>query len=71
MLNTATAIAAIRLLLDNAPAIITTGEEIFAFVSKGIAMLSDAIGSKDATPEQLKALVLAIVAMHNAIAAIP
>lgn len=70
-LTVATASSAVQLLLANLPAIISTGEEVFSFVTKGIAQLEAAISGKAVTPEQLNTLILAIVALHNAIAAIP
>lgn len=49
MFTTAAAQAAIGLLLANLPAVISTGEEVFSFVSAGITHLQ-AIFEKTAAP---------------------
>ena len=63
---------AVLLLLGNLPQAISTAEEVFAFVTKGIASLTKAIGDKtDVTTDELLALVKKIASQHDAIQAIP
>jgi hypothetical protein len=64
------AITAVTLLLENLPAVVDTGEKVFAFVTKGISSISEAVGDKDVTNEELVALVQKIASQHEAIQAI-
>jgi hypothetical protein len=61
---------AVLLLLANLPAAITTAQQVFAFVVKGIASITEAIGDKDVTNAELLALVQKIAVQHSQIQAI-
>jgi hypothetical protein len=61
---------AVLLLLANLPAAISTATQVFTFVTHGIASLTEAIGDKDVTKEELLALIQRISAQHATIAAI-
>lgn len=59
---------ALLLLLGNLPQAITTAEEVFAFVTKGIGSMTAAIGSReDVTTAELLALVKTIADQHRQI----
>lgn len=65
------AIQAVMLLLGNLPQAIKTGEEVFAFVTSGVASMTTAIGNRtNVTTEELLALVKKIADQHNEIASI-
>ena len=66
------AVQAVLLLLGNLPQAVTSAEEVFAFVSKGIVSITAAVGSKaDVTTDELLALVKQVADQHTAIQAIP
>lgn len=65
--------AAVMLLSEvvaNLPAAITTGKEVIDLVNAGWRQLSEAIGDKDVTPEEITALVAKIVANSAEVQAI-
>jgi len=68
-----TATAVIALLAEvvaNLPAAITTGRQVIQLVNDGYRQLSDALGDREVTPEEINALVAKIVANSAAIQAI-
>ena len=68
-----TATAVIALLAEvvaNLPAAITTGAQVIQLVNNGYKELSDAVGDRAVTPEEIDALVAKIVANSAAIQAI-
>lgn len=67
------AAAVIELLSEviaNLPAAITTGREVIQFVNDGYRQLSEAIGDREVTADEVNALVAKIVANSVAIQAI-
>jgi hypothetical protein len=68
-----TATAAIALLTEiiaNLPAIVTTGEQVIKLVNDSYKALGEALADRDATPQEIDALVKRIVANSAAIQAI-
>lgn len=54
----------------NLPAAITTGREVIQLVNDGYARLSEAIGDREVTREEINTLVARIVANSAAVQAI-
>lgn len=61
---------AVLLLLANLPTAVQTAQQVFAFVTKGIASMTEAIGDRDVTNEELIELCKKVVAQSAAIQAI-
>lgn len=62
---------AVLLLLANLPSAVDTAEKVFAFVTSGIASITEAVGDATVTNDELLALVKKAVDQHVAIQAIP
>ncbi len=69
-MNAAAAVSLVTQLIANLPAAITTGAEVLRLVNDAYRSLSDAIGDKDVTREEIDALVARIVANSAAIQAV-
>lgn len=69
-MNAAAAVSLVTQLIANLPAAITTGAEVLRLVNDAYRALSDAIGDKDVTREEIDALVAKIVANSAAIQAV-
>ncbi len=63
-------IALLSEVITNLPAAIKTGQEVIHLVNDGYRQLSDAIGDREVTPEEIELLVARIVANSGAIQAI-
>jgi hypothetical protein len=63
-------IALLTEVIANLPAAITTGQQVIQLVNDGYRQLTDAIGDKEVTPEEINELVAKIVANSAAIQAI-
>lgn len=69
-MSAATVIALLNGVIANLPAAITTGMQVMRLVNDGYRQLVDAVGDREATPEEIEALVGKIVANSAAIQAI-
>jgi hypothetical protein len=69
-MSAAAVIALLGEVIANLPAAITTGQQVIRLVNDGYRQLSDAVGGREATPEEINALVAKIVANSAAIQAI-
>jgi hypothetical protein len=69
-MSAATVITLISELVANLPVAITTGQQVIQLVNSGYAQLKDAIGDREATPEEINSLVAEIVANSAEIQAI-
>lgn len=65
-----TAIALLTEIIANLPAIVTTGEQVIELVNDSYKALAEALADRDATPQEIDALVKRIVANSAAIQAI-
>jgi hypothetical protein len=63
-------IALLAEIVANLPAAISTGQQVIQLVNDGYRQLSDAIGDREVTPEEINALVAKIVATSAEIQAI-
>ncbi len=61
-MKAAAVIAPISEVVANLPAAITKGQQVIQLVNNGYKQLSEAIGDKDVTPEEINDLVAKIVA---------
>lgn len=69
-MSAAAVIALLAEIVANLPAAITTGQQVIKLVNDGYNSLKEAVGDRDVTPEEIKALVARIVANSQAIQAI-
>jgi hypothetical protein len=69
-MSAAAVIALLSEVIANLPAAITTGREVIQFVNDGYRQLSEAIGDREVTADEVNALVAKIVANSVAIQAI-
>jgi len=69
-MSAAAVVALLSEVIINLPAAITTGREVIQFVNDGYRQLSEAIGDRDVTAEEINTLVAKIVANSVAIQAI-
>lgn len=69
-MSAAAVIALLSEVVANLPAAITTGREVIALVNDGYRQMSEALGGREATAEEIDALVAKIVANSAAIQAI-
>ncbi len=61
-MNAAAAISLLTQIIATLPAAIQTGAEVIRLVNEAYRALSEAIADRDATPEEIDALVAKIVA---------
>jgi iron-sulfur cluster repair protein YtfE (RIC family) len=69
-MSAAAVIALLSEVIANLPAAITTGREVIQFVNDGYRQLSEAIGDREVTADEVNALVAKIVSNSVAIQAI-
>ena len=69
-MGAAAVIALLGEVIANLPAAISTGQQVIQLVNDGYRQLSDAIGDREVTSEEIDALVATIVANSAAIQAI-
>lgn len=69
-MGAAAVIALLSEVVANLPAAITTGQQVIKLVNDGYQQLSEAVGDRDVTPEEINALVAKIVANSAEIQAI-
>jgi hypothetical protein len=69
-MSAAAVITLLTEVIANLPAAITTGREVIQFVNDGYRQLSEAIGDREVTADEVNALVAKIVANSLAIQAI-
>ena len=69
-MSAAAVIALLSEVVANLPAAITTGREVIALVNDGYRQMSEALDGREATAEEIDALVAKIVANSAAIQAI-
>lgn len=69
-MSAAAVIALLGEVIANLPAAIKTGREVMEFVNDGYRQLSDAVGDREVTADEINALVARIVANSAAIQAI-
>ena len=69
-MGAAAVIALLSEVIANLPAAISTGQQVIQLVNDGYRQLSDAIGDREVTSEEIDALVATIVANSAAIQAI-
>ena len=69
-MNAATAVSLITQIIVNLPAAIATGAEVIRLINDAYNHLSEAIADRDATPEEIDALVAKIAANSEAIQAL-
>jgi hypothetical protein len=69
-MSAAAVIALLSEVIANLPAAITTGREVIQFVNDGYRQLSEAIGDREVTAEEINGLAAKIVANSVAIQAI-
>lgn len=70
-MSVAAAIALLTEIIAVAPQALSTGQQVIRLANDGWKALSDAIGDKDVTPEEINELVAKIVANSVEIQAIP
>lgn len=56
------AIAIVSEVLANLPAIVTTGGQVISLINSAYGQITEAIGDRDATPEEIRELVAKITA---------
>jgi hypothetical protein len=64
------AITLVGEILANLPGAVVAGQQVIQLINDGWAQMKEAIGDRDATPEEIKALVAKIVANSARIQAI-
>jgi len=69
-MSAAAVIALLSEVIINLPAAISTGQQVIQLVNDGYRQLSDAVGDREVTPEEINTLVARIVANSVAIQAI-
>ena len=69
-MSAAAVIALLGEVIANLPASISTGQQVIQLVNDGYRQLSDAVGDREVTPEEINALVAKIVANSAEIQAI-
>ena len=69
-MSAAAVIALLGEVIANLPAAISTGQQVIQLVNDGYRQLSDAVGDREVTPEEIDALVAKIVANSAEIQAI-
>ena len=69
-MGAAAVIALLGEVIANLPAAISTGQQVIQLVNDGYRQLSDAIGDREPSAEEINALVAKIVANSTAIQAI-
>jgi hypothetical protein len=69
-MNVAVTVSLITEIVTNLPAIVRSGREVIDLVNRGYKDLSEAIGDRDVTPEEINELVARIVANSNEIQSI-
>lgn len=60
-MGAAAALALVSEVITNLPAAITTGRQVIELVNDGYKQLSEAIGDRDVTPEEINEIVAKIV----------
>lgn len=65
--NASATIALITEVLANLPAIVRTGKEIIQLINDAYARVSEAVGDRDVTPEEIREMVLRINANSQTI----
>lgn len=61
-MSAAAVIALLAEVIANLPAAISTGQQVIKLVNDGYQQLSDAVGDREVTPEEINELVAKIVA---------
>ncbi len=61
-MSAAAVIALLAEVIANLPAAISTGQQVIKLVNDGYKQLSDAVGDREVTPEEINELVAKIVA---------
>ncbi|MEQ1865251.1 MAG: hypothetical protein ABL996_11470 [Micropepsaceae bacterium] len=69
-MSAAAVIALLGEVIANLPAAISTGQQVIQLVNDGYRQLSEAVGDREVSAEEINALVVAIVANSAAIQAI-
>lgn len=69
-MSAAAVIALLGEVIANLPAAISTGQQVIQLVNDGYRQLSEAVGDREVSAEEINALVAAIVANSAAIQAI-
>ena len=69
-MSAAAVIALLAEVIANLPAAISTGQQVIKLVNDGYKQLSDAIGDREVTPEEINDMVAKIVANSAEIQAI-